>query len=191
MLDPLIPVRRLSALQKQILTVLVALEGRRPGPVATRDIERLLADAVGKPVYGGNLRQSCRRLETAGLVHTLRAQNLQLTIALTDAGRDTAAPLLEAERQADAERQRATEVRILPVRPVPATLEDSEVEIDGQVYTACQAAYVVRLDGTTCLQLWATDGRRTQLTGDALQVAAWYQACYDAGLPVRFQVNGG
>ena len=39
MLDPLIPVRRLSALQKQILTVLAALDERRPGPVATRDIE--------------------------------------------------------------------------------------------------------------------------------------------------------
>lgn len=53
-----------------------------------------------KPVYGPNLRSSCRRLEATGLVRTLRAKNLQLAVELTDAGRELALPLLAAEREA-------------------------------------------------------------------------------------------
>ena len=49
--------------------------------------------------------------------------------------------------------------------------------------------FVVRLDGTTCLQLWRADGTAVQLEGDALQVADGYQVAYDAGLPVQIQVN--
>lgn len=37
-------------------------------------------------MYGPNLRASCRRMEAAGLLHTLRAPNLQLAVELTDAG---------------------------------------------------------------------------------------------------------
>ncbi|WP_405002576.1 hypothetical protein ACI3MC_00175 (plasmid) [Klebsiella pneumoniae] len=53
----------------------------------------------------------------------------------------------------------------------------------------CQAAYVIRLDGTTCLQLTYAGGIRRIKEGDPLQVASWYQACFDAGLPVTVQVN--
>ncbi len=185
---------RLSALQKNILTVVAVLDARQPGtPVPTRLIEQLLAQSGDKPVYGPNLRDSCRRLEAAGLVRRLRASNLQLAIELTATGRARAASFLDAERQAEDERQRAAEVRVLPVRPTPAdgTLQDVALEIAGQTYQVCRGDFVVRLDGTTCLQLWSTDGRRQQLTGGALQVAAWYQHCYDAGLPVRLQVNAG
>ncbi|HEN9787053.1 TPA: hypothetical protein U9J74_005444, partial [Klebsiella pneumoniae] len=50
-------------------------------------------------------------------------------------------------------------------------------------------AYVIRLDGTTCLQLTYAGGIRRIKEGDPLQVASWYQACFDAGLPVTVQVN--
>lgn len=63
-----------------------ALDAKRPGPVATRDIERVLERGGDAPVYGPNLRASCRRMEAAGLLHTLRAPNLQLAVELTDAG---------------------------------------------------------------------------------------------------------
>ncbi|HBQ8418279.1 TPA: hypothetical protein L9A45_005489, partial [Klebsiella pneumoniae] len=49
--------------------------------------------------------------------------------------------------------------------------------------------YVIRLDGTTCLQLTDAGGIRRIKEGDPLQVASWYQACFDAGLPVIVQVN--
>ncbi|MCT7004257.1 hypothetical protein M1709_21890 [Salmonella enterica subsp. enterica serovar Carrau] len=41
--------------------------------------------------------------------------------------------------------------------------------------------YVIRLDGTTCLQLWNSAGQLTRLQGDPLQMASWLQACHDAG----------
>ncbi|MOA22148.1 hypothetical protein D3C78_1426890 [compost metagenome] len=53
-------VRRPSPLQRRVLIVLAALEAKRPGPVATKDIERLLAQGGDAPVYGNNLRGSCR-----------------------------------------------------------------------------------------------------------------------------------
>lgn len=82
--------RRPSPLQRRGLIVLVALNAKRPGPVVTRDIERVLERGGDVPVYGPNLRASCRRMEAAGWLHTLRAPNLQLVVELTDAGRELA-----------------------------------------------------------------------------------------------------
>lgn len=183
--------RRPSPLQRRVLIVLAALEAKRPGPVATKDIERLLALGGDAPVYGNNLRGSCRRMEAAGWLRTLRnRQTLQLAVELTDAGRAVATPLLDDEQAATREQQRRDEVRVLPVRPVD-TLAEQDLVITGITYTTCRGVFVVRLDGTTCLQLWRTDSTVTRLEGDALQVAGWYQAAYDAGLPVQIQVNEG
>lgn len=45
--------------------MLAALDEKRPGHVLTRDIERVLERSGEAPVYGPNLRASCRRLEDA------------------------------------------------------------------------------------------------------------------------------
>ncbi|QXA99765.1 hypothetical protein I6L53_23370 (plasmid) [Citrobacter farmeri] len=66
---------------------------------------------------------------------------------------------------------------------------DSQVQLDGTWHLACQGDYVVRLDGTTCLQLWRGTGHVTRLAGDPLQVAQWLQACHDAGIMIRMQIN--
>ncbi|AZS59317.1 MULTISPECIES: hypothetical protein [Pectobacterium] len=187
---PVVTSRRPSPLQRNILIVLAALYRKHPDtPVPTRLIERLLADGGYGAVYGNNLRASCRRLEAAGWLRTLRAQNLQLAVKLTDTGRDIALPLLDAEQQADAARQRAAEVRVLPVRQTNGPHIEHDVTLDGRVYQAYRGDFVVQLDGSTCLQLWHANGPRTVLEGDALQVASWYQACFAAGLPVQCQVN--
>ena len=58
-----------SPLQRRVLIVLAALDEKRPGPVLTRDLERVLERSGEAPVYGPNLRASCRRLEDAGWKH--------------------------------------------------------------------------------------------------------------------------
>ena len=125
--------RRPSPLQRRVLIVLAALDEKRPGPVLPRDLERVLERSGEAPVYGPNLRASCRRLEDAGWLRTLRAPNLQLAVELTDAGRAVAQPLL-------------------PAGGTSAT--DLAVELNGITYQACRGDFVVRLDGSTCLQLW-------------------------------------
>ncbi|MGT6475590.1 hypothetical protein ACRW0L_23900 [Escherichia coli] len=45
------------------------------------------------------------------------------------------------------------------------------------------------IDGSTCLQLWNKEGRVVRREGDPLEVAQWLQACHDAGIEVRVQVN--
>lgn len=188
-------VRRPSPLQRRVLIVLAALDAKRPGPVATRDIERVLERGGDVPVYGPNLRASCRRMEAAGWLHTLRAPNLQLAVELTDAGRELAAPLLAAEQERELAERRATEIRVLPlvpIRPVDtgdARAGDRPVRLDNIWYMACRGDYVIRADGTTCLQLWNTAGQVTRPEGDAVQVAVWLQACHDAGIEVRLQIN--
>ncbi|EHR0448213.1 hypothetical protein KS944_004596, partial [Shigella sonnei] len=107
--------RRPSPLQRRVLIVLAALDEKRPGPVLTRDIERVLERSGEAPVYGPNLRASCRRLEDAGWLRTLRAPNLQLAVELTDAGRAVAQPLLQAEQKRLRAEQRAAEVVVLPL----------------------------------------------------------------------------
>ncbi|OVV99197.1 hypothetical protein BME53_21385, partial [Klebsiella quasipneumoniae subsp. similipneumoniae] len=102
--------RRPSPLQRRVLIVLAALDAKRPGPVATRDIERVLEQGGDAPVYGPNLRASCRRMEAAGWLRTLRAPNLQLAVELTQDGRGIAEPLFQAEREAETARQRLTDV---------------------------------------------------------------------------------
>ena len=161
--------RRPSPLQRRVLIVLAALDEKRPGPVLTRDIERVLEQSGEAPVYGPNLRASCRRLEDAGWLRTLRAPNLQLAVELTDAGRAVAQPLL-------------------PAGGTSAT--DLAVELNGITYQACRGDFVVRLDGSTCLQLWNKEGRVVRREGDPLEVAQWLQACHDAGMEVRVQING-
>ena len=160
--------RRPSPLQRRVLIVLAALDEKRPGPVLTRDIERVLEQSGEAPVYGPNLRASCRRLEDAGWLRTLRAPNLQLAVELTDAGRAVAQPLL-------------------PAGGTSAT--DLAVELNGRTYQACRGDFVVRLDGSTCLQLWNKEGRVVRREGDPLEVAQWLQACHDAGMEVRVQIN--
>ncbi|HHO0431238.1 TPA: hypothetical protein ACRR8G_005509 [Klebsiella quasipneumoniae] len=180
--------RRPSPLQRRVLIVLAALGAKRPGPVATRDIERVLEQGGDAPVYGPNLRASCRRMEAAGWLRTLRAPNLQLAVELTEAGRGIAEPLFQAEREAETARQRLTDVRRLPLRQTAAG-DAVELQLDDGHYTIREAAYVIRLDGTTCLQLTDAGGIRRIKEGDPLQVASWYQTCFDAGLPVTVQVN--
>ncbi|HGW8280972.1 TPA: hypothetical protein ACNRLW_004807 [Escherichia coli] len=160
--------RRPSPLQRRVLIVLAALDEKRPGPVLTRDIERVLEQSGEAPVYGPNMRASCRRLEDAGWLRTLRAPNLQLAVELTDAGRAVAQPLL-------------------PAGGTSAT--DLAVELNGITYQACRGDFVVRLDGSTCLQLWNKEGRVVRREGDPLEVAQWLQACHDAGMEVRVQIN--
>ncbi|MGS9149435.1 hypothetical protein ACQWF9_24855, partial [Salmonella enterica subsp. enterica serovar Infantis] len=75
--------RRPSPLQRRVLIVLAALDEKRPGPVLTRDLDRVLERSGEAPVYGPNLRASCRRREDAGWLRTLRAPNLQLAVELT------------------------------------------------------------------------------------------------------------
>ncbi|HEI8763758.1 TPA: hypothetical protein SLG70_005014 [Klebsiella oxytoca] len=183
--------RRPSPLQRRVLIVLAALDAKLPGPVATRDIERVLEQGGDAPVYGPNLRASCRRMEAAGWLRTLRAPNLQLAVELTDAGRALAAPFLADEQARVLAEQRATAIRVLPlVPPVQADeADDRPVELDGRWHLACRGDYVIRLDGTTCLQLWNAAGQVTRLEGDPLQVATWLQACHDAGIAVRVQIN--
>jgi len=183
--------RRPSPLQRRVLIVLAALGAKRPGPVATRDIERVLEQGGEAPVYGPNLRASCRRMEAAGWLRTLRAPNMQLAVELTNAGRELAAPLLADEQARVLAEQRATAVRVLPLVPHSQTEEadDRPVELDGCWNLACRGDYVIRLDGTTCLQLWSAAGQVTRLEGDPLQVAAWLQACHEAGIAVRVQIN--
>ena len=150
--------RRPSPLQRRVLIVLAALDEKRPGPVLTRDIERVLERSGEAPVYGPNLRASCRRLEDAGWLRTLRAPNLPLVPA---AG--------------------------LPADGTSAT--DLAVQLNGITYQACRGDFVVRLDGSTCLQLWNKEGRVVRREGDPLEVAQWLQACHDAGMEVRVQIN--
>lgn len=181
--------KRLSALQRRILTVLAALGERDAGPVATRDIEHMLCRAGDGQVYGNNLRASCRRMEAAGWLRTLRAPNLQLAVELTDAGRAAALPFLRAERDAEEKRRRETTVHVLASRPGSAAEKNISVRLGGLDYVATGAAYVVRIVGSSCLQLELPGDVRKTLEGDALQLADWYESCVRAGLPVRVQVN--
>ena len=177
-----------SPLQRRVLIVLAALDEKRPGPVLTRDIERVLERSGEAPVYGPNLRASCRRMEASGWLRTLRAPNLQLAVELTDAGRLAEQDRIRAE-------QRAAEVVVLPLVPaagLPAdgtSATDLAVELNGMTYQACRGDFVVRLDGSTCLQLWNREGKVVRREGDPLEVAQWLQACHDAGIKVRGQVN--
>ena len=52
-----------------------------------------------------------------------------------------------------------------------------------------QRRVLIVLDGSTCLQLWNKEGRVVRLEGDPLEVAQWLQACHDAGIEVRVQIN--
>lgn len=183
--------RRPSPLQRRVLIVLAALGAKRPGPVATRDIERVLEQGRDAPVYGPNLRASCPRMEASGWLRTLRAPNLQLAVELTDAGRALAAPLLADEQARVLAEQRATVVRVLPLVPhsQAGEADDRPVALDDRWHLACRGDYVIRLNGTTCLQLWSMAGQVTRLEGDPLQVAEWLQSCHDAAIDIRMQIN--
>lgn len=119
-----------SPLQRRVLIVLAALDEKRPGPVLTRDIERVLERSGEAPVYGPNLRASCRRMEASGWLRTLRAPNLQLAVELTDAGRAVAQPLLLAEQDRLRAEQRAAEVLVLPLVPASCLPADSTSATD-------------------------------------------------------------
>ncbi len=81
---------------------------------------------------------------------------------------------------------------LVPASGLPAdgtSATDLPVELNGMTYQACRGDFVVRLDGSTCLQLWNKEGRVVRREGDPLEVAQWLQACHDAGMEVRVQIN--
>ncbi|MFK7653192.1 hypothetical protein ACI6SI_26370, partial [Escherichia coli] len=127
-------------------------------------------------------------LGEAGWLRPLRAPNLQLAVERPDAGRAVAQPLLLAEQ----DRLRADLLPLVPAAGLPAggtSATDLAVELNGITYQACRGDFVVRLDGSTCLQLWNKEGRVVRREGDPLEVAQWLQACHDAGMEVRVQIN--
>jgi len=134
-------------------------------------------------------------MEQDGLLRTLRAQNLQLAVELTESGRTIASELLTDEKERVQAEQRASEVRVLPLVPsiqdgCPGPTGDNmPVSLGGISYRACRADYVIRLNGSTCLLLWDSGGLVSRLEGDPLQVAAWLQSCHDAGIAVGVQIN--
>lgn len=67
--------------------------------------------------------------------------------------------------------QRAAEVCVLPLVRVKPVYESDMYGSDGVWHMACRGDFVVRLDGTICLQLWNAAGQVTRLDGDPLQVA--------------------
>ncbi|EPR7391848.1 hypothetical protein ACU8JE_004944, partial [Escherichia coli] len=62
--------RRPSPLQRRVLIVLAGLKHNDITRVRTRDLEHLLEQGGDAPVYGPNLRASCRRMENAGWLRT-------------------------------------------------------------------------------------------------------------------------
>lgn len=65
-------IRRPSPLQRNILIVQAGLEQRSTDRARTHDLEKLLPRGDDRPMYGNNLRASCRRMEQEGWVRTLR-----------------------------------------------------------------------------------------------------------------------
>lgn len=122
-------------------------------------------------MYGPNLRASCRRMEAAGWLHTLRAPSLQLAVELTDAGRELAAPFLAAGQERELAERRQTEIRVLPLARLKPVYEsstfgdDRPVELSDRWHIACRGDYVIRLNGPPCLQLWSAAGQVTRLEG--------------------------
>lgn len=184
------PTRRLSALQKNILIILAALDERKPGPVPTKDLEKLLALSDAKPVYGPNLRGACHRLAKAGMVRTLRATNLQLAVELTHDGLECAALFYANERQAELDRQKRKTSFVLPHNfPTKPATDALPIILNNQTYLAWRASYVIPFEGTPYLLLVQADGERVRLHGDAISVGQLYLNCYNAGLPVQVQIN--
>lgn len=187
--------RRPSPLQRRILILLAGLAQRGTLRVRTRDLELLLSQAEERSVYGNNVRDSCRRMEASGWLRTLRASNLQLAVELTEAGQTLAAPLLAAEQERAQALVRADTVVMLPFCQPANRQSDGQasvdrlVRLDGVWHTACRGAFVVRLAGSTCLQLWNAAGQLRRMEGDPLQVARWLQACDAAGLALQVQIN--
>ncbi len=114
--------RRPSPLQRRGADCAGRPRCERPGRWRRGISKRVLEQGGDAPVYGPNLRASCRRMEAAGWLRTLRAPKLQLAVELTQDGRGIAEPLFQAEREAETARQRLTDVRVCRyARRLPVT----------------------------------------------------------------------
>lgn len=169
--------QELSNLQKKILIFMLSADSFSPGLFPLQNIKRSLRNHC---VY-----YACYLLESSGLVRMQRRPNRRVFIGLSDAGRTMAASLIPVEYR----QHREAGNWILPFRPQKRELRDIEVDIRGRPYTVSRAAFVIRPDGTTSLALWSENKGQAWLSGNARQVSEWYQACYDAGLPVNVQVE--
>jgi len=169
--------RCLSELQKKILIFMLSAEHLFSGLLPARYILKSLRSNC---VYS-----ACNSLAATGLVYLQRKPNRRVFIGLTDAGRAMALSLMPVGYR------QLQEVgnRILASRPGRSRMRDIELDIRGRPYTVSRAAFVIRSDGTTSLALWSENSGQAWLSGNARQASEWYQACYDAGLPVNVQVE--
>lgn len=152
--------RRPSPLQRRVLIVLAALDEKRPGPVLTRDLERVLERSGEAPVYGPCT--GCRRLEGRLASYPARPESAAGCRADRTPARAVAQPLLLAEQdRLRAERRAARSRRAaagpaagLPADGTSATLicvgGAERHDVSGLPWGFCGTS----LDGGTCLQLW-------------------------------------
>jgi hypothetical protein len=169
--------RFLSTLQKKVLIFMLSADRFSPGLFPLQNIKHSLRTHC---IY-----YACYLLESYGLVRMQRRPNRRVFIELTVDGHTVAASLVPPEHS----QLREAGNRILPSRAQRRGMRDIEVDIRGRLYTVSRAAFVIRPDGTTSLALWSESNGQAWLNGNACQVSEWYQACYDAGVPVNVQVD--
>ena len=86
---------RLSAIQKDLLFVLVALEGKgMSNPVPAMRLCEMINAVRVSPVMPGNFRASCHTLVRHGMLLKYSSPSLHLGFVLTESGRITGSELL-------------------------------------------------------------------------------------------------
>jgi hypothetical protein len=144
-----------------VLIVLAALGAKRPGPVATRDIERVLEQGGDAPVYGlASCAPAGAWKPRAGCAPA--SPNLQLAVELTDAGCVRWPRFSLTNRRVLAEQMSggpgSALVRMKAVCESDSFGDERPVALDDRWHLAVRGDYVILLDGTTCLQLWNAPG---------------------------------
>lgn len=88
---------RVSAIQKDLLFVLFAIEARgAAGPVPGVRLLKMINASRSAEVFPANFRASCHTLVDHGLLQKYRSESLKLAFSLTDEGRKRAEAIYSA-----------------------------------------------------------------------------------------------
>lgn len=182
-----------STLGLRVLLTLEELQGSGLRNVTLSPLFNKLERDYNKRIFRSNVRQCLQWLNSSGFIKSDYHCGTPSNISMTDAGYACLDYL-----QSPQGRKRMESISRNPEEPIMlpfniGTLLKSErlISVAGENYKACRADYIIRKDGSTCLQFQNTAGDLWTLEGSPATVAGWYRTALAQGVAGGVQVNEG
>lgn len=182
-----------SKLGFRILLTLEELLGNGLPDVTLSHLMIKLERDYNKKIFRSNVRLCLQKLSDSGIIKSDYHFGTPDNISMTDEGYACLDYLQspEGKRRMDSIVRNPEEPITLPFNTGTFLKQEKSISVAGEEYKVCRADFIIRKDGSTCLQFQSAVGELWVLEGSPAMVAGWYRSALSQGVAGGVQVNEG